>query len=103
MGPGKDTHGTLGPLRRKAVRGPNSAPEGEVTRYDASPKEDDRQVFRRARSKKCEVRFALTGKNRVFQKNYLRTGERKLLRTALVPAKAWWARQLGLSLRKGSS
>ena len=34
------------PLRRKAVGGPNNAPRGEVTRYDASLKQDNRQVFR---------------------------------------------------------
>ena len=30
MGPGKDTHGTLGPLRRKAVGGPINAHEAVV-------------------------------------------------------------------------
>ena len=33
--PARDTHGTLGPLRRKAGGGPNNAPKGEVTRHDA--------------------------------------------------------------------
>ena len=46
VGPGKDTHGTLGPLRRKAVGGPNNAPKGEVTRHDALLEQDNRQVFR---------------------------------------------------------
>ena len=44
--PGKDTHGTLVPLRRKAVSGPNNAPTIEVTRCDASLNQVDRQVFR---------------------------------------------------------
>ena len=43
---GKDTHGTLGPVRGKAVGGPNKAPKGEVTRHDASLNHDNRQVFR---------------------------------------------------------
>ena len=34
VGPGKDTHGRLGPLRRKAVGGPINAPQGEVTHND---------------------------------------------------------------------
>ena len=46
VGPGKDTHGTLGPVRGKAVGGPINAPMGEVTRHDASLKHDNRQVFR---------------------------------------------------------
>ena len=46
MGPGKDTHGTLGPVRGKAVGGPNNAPKGEVTRHDASLNHDNRQAFR---------------------------------------------------------
>ena len=46
VGPGKDTYGTLGPLRREAVGGPNTAPKGEVTRHDASRKHDKTLVFR---------------------------------------------------------
>ena len=46
MGPGKDTHGTLGPLRRNAVGGPINAPQGEVTHNDGALKRDNRQVFR---------------------------------------------------------
>ena len=46
MGPGKDTHGTLGPLRWKAVVGPINAPQGEVTHNDGALKRDNRQVFR---------------------------------------------------------
>ena len=46
MGPGKDSHGTLGPLRRKAVGGPINAPQGEVTHNDGALKRDNRQVFR---------------------------------------------------------
>ena len=42
-----------------------------------------------ARRKKCDVRFSLIDKNRVFQKNYMRTGVMKLLRTGLVHARAW--------------
>ena len=42
----------------------------------------------KAQRKKCDARFSLIMKNRVLQKNYMMTGERKLLRTGLVPA---WA------------
>ena len=42
MGPGKDTHGTLGPLRRKAVGGPINAPQGEVTHNDGAHVTTDR-------------------------------------------------------------
>ena len=44
MGPGKDTHGTLGPVRGKAVGGPINAPQGEVTHNDGAVKRDNRQV-----------------------------------------------------------
>ena len=44
MGPGKDTHGTLGPVRGKAVGGPINAPQGEVTHSDGALKRDNRQV-----------------------------------------------------------
>ena len=57
MGPGKDTHGTLGPLRRKAVGGPINAPQGEVTHNDGALKRDNRQVFRQTKSEKS---FTLT-------------------------------------------
>ena len=50
MGPGKDTHGTLGPLRRKAVGGPINASQGEVTHNDGALKRDNRQVFRQTES-----------------------------------------------------
>ena len=46
MGPSKDTHGTLGPLRRKAVGGPINAPQGEVTHNDGALRHDNRQVLR---------------------------------------------------------
>ena len=46
VGPGGDTHGTLGPLRRKAVGGPINARQGEVTHDDGALKRDNRQVFR---------------------------------------------------------
>ena len=40
----------------------------------------------KARRKRCEVRFSLIMKNRIFQKSCMRTEVRKLLRTGLVPA-----------------
>ena len=54
VGPGKDTHGTLGPFRRKAVRGPiNEPPQGEVTHNDGALRCDKRQVFRQTSSRVC--------------------------------------------------
>ena len=51
----------------------------------------------KARRKKCDVRFSLIKKNRVFQKNYIQTGVRKLLRTGLVPPRAWRAQAVGVA------
>ena len=42
----------------------------------------------KARRKKCDVRFPLIRNNRVFQKNHVRTGVRKLLGMGWVPARA---------------
>ena len=42
-----------------------------------------------ARRKKCDVRFSLTRKNEVFQKNYMRIGVGKLLRMGLVSERVW--------------
>ena len=42
MGPSKDTRGTLGPLRRKAVGGPPPTPQKAKSRCnDASPRQSD--------------------------------------------------------------
>ena len=47
MGPGNDTHGALGPLRRKAVGGPTPTPQMEKSRCDdASPRQHNTHVFR---------------------------------------------------------
>ena len=50
MGSGKDTHGTLGPSRRKAVGRPINAPQGEVRHNDGSLGRDKRRVFRQTDS-----------------------------------------------------
>ena len=50
MGPGKDTHGTLGPLR--PVGGPINAPQDKVTHNDGALKRDNRQVFRQTEIEK---------------------------------------------------
>ena len=46
-----------------------------------------------ARRKKCDVRFSLAIRNRVFQKSCMRIGARKLLRIALVFARVWEGKQ----------
>ena len=38
---------------------------------------------------KCKVRFSLIKKNKAFQKSYMRVGFKRLLRTGMVPARAW--------------
>ena len=62
VGPSKDTHGTPGPARVKAVGGPNNTPVGEVTRYDASLKQDNRQVFRQTNFEELQNLFDITQK-----------------------------------------
>ena len=62
MGPGKDTHGTPGPARGKVVGRPNNAPVGEVTRYDASLKQDNRQVLRQTNFEELQNLFDITQK-----------------------------------------
>ena len=50
----------------------------------------------KARRKKCDDRFSPIKKNR-FQKNYMRIGVRKLLRTGLVPARVWRGQAVGIA------
>ena len=57
---------------------------GDECRNAGSGLENWNQAFvgkEKARRKKCEVRFSLIRKNRVFKKTYMRTGVRKLPRT----------------------
>ena len=42
-----------------------------------------------ARTNKCDVRFSFAVRYRVFQKNYMRIGVRKLLGMGLVLARVW--------------
>ena len=49
----------------------------------------------KARRKKCDVRFSVIRKNQVFQKNYMRTRVKKLLRTTLVLVRAWGGQAVG--------
>ena len=46
----------------------------------------------------CDLRFSNARRNRVFQKNYMKFGARKLLRMGLVPARVW-GRQAVVILR----
>ena len=48
-------------------------------------------VKEKARRKKCKVRFSFIKKNRVFRKCCMKVGVKKLLRTGMVPARAWRA------------
>ena len=42
-----------------------------------------------ARRKKCKVRFSLVKKKKVFQKNYMKVGFKKLQRAGMIPARTW--------------
>ena len=46
-------------------------------------------VKEKARRKKCKVRLSLIKKHNAFQKSYMKVGVKKLLRTGMVPARAW--------------
>ena len=51
----------------------------------------------KARRKKCKVRFSLIRKNKAFQKSYMKVVIKKLLRTGMVPGRAWRARALEMA------
>ena len=55
VGPSNDTHGALGPLRRKAVGGPIDAPQGEVTHNDGALRRDKRHVSRQTWQARSET------------------------------------------------
>ena len=46
-------------------------------------------VNEKARRKKCKVIFSLITKNEVFRKCHMKVSVRQLLRTRMVPARAW--------------
>ena len=52
------------------------------------------------RRRKCDVRFSVTRRNRVFQKNYMRFGVEKLLQVGLVPARLWRGKPRALRQQK---
>ena len=43
----------------------------------------------KARRRKCKVRMSVIKKNKVFQKNYMKVGVKKLLRAGMMPARTW--------------
>ena len=51
----------------------------------------------KATRKNCGVRFSIARSDRVFQKNYMRTVVRKLLRMGLVLASVWERQAVGSS------
>ena len=50
---------------------------------------------KKARRRKCKVKFSLIWKNKGFQKSYMKIGVRKLLRLVLVSARAWRGNAVG--------
>ena len=57
---------------------------------------EDQTAGRRRRRKERSAIFAYQ-ENQVFHENYMRTGVRMLLRTGLVPARAWRGQAVGIS------
>ena len=43
----------------------------------------------KARRKKCKLRFLIIKKKKVFQKNYMKVGVKKLLRAGMMQARTW--------------
>ena len=56
-----------------------------------------------ARRNKCDVRFSHIRTVLVLQVNNMRTGVRKLVRTSLVPARAWGGQGVELRPQRGST
>ena len=51
----------------------------------------------KARRRKCKVRFSIIKKNKAFQKNCLKVGDKKLQRAGMMPAMTWRAHAVGMS------
>ena len=51
----------------------------------------------KARKRKCKVRFSIIKKNKAVQKNYMKEGVKKLLRTGMMPARTCGAHAVGMS------
>ena len=58
---------------------------------------DLKQPGAKETAKKCDVRFSLTRKNEVFQKNYMRIGVDKLLRMGLVSERVRGGQAVGIA------
>ena len=46
-------------------------------------------VQKKARRKKCKVRFSLIKIKKAFQNNYMKVGVKNLLRAGMMPARTW--------------
>ena len=55
----------------------------------------------KARINKCNLRFPIIKKSKVFQKNYMKVGVKKLLRAGMMPARTWRGCQQEWLPRKG--
>ena len=51
----------------------------------------------KARRMQCDVRLSLIRNDQIFQKNFMRIGVRKLLRTGMVPARVWRGQAVGIA------
>ena len=56
---------------------------------------------KKARRKKCKVRFSVMKNNKAFQKSYMKVGIKKLLRAGLIPARTWRVHAVETFLRRG--
>ena len=68
----------------------------ETSGLDLRTRTHQLEAKEQARRKQCDVRFSIARRNCVFQKNYLRTGVRKMLRMGFVPARMWRGQAVGI-------
>ena len=76
-------------LRQCCKEGVTMADSIETLGVDLRIRVKSLGVKEKARRKKCKVRFSLIKKNKVFQKNYMKVGVKKLSRAGMVPARTW--------------
>ena len=50
---------------------------------------ESQEVGSSRKNEKCKVSFSLIKKNKAFQKSYMKVWVKNLLRTGMVPARAW--------------
>ena len=72
------------------------AESAEILGVDWRTGERRLESKKKARRKKCNVRFSLIKKNKAFQRSYMKVEVKKLLRAGMVPARTWRVHAAGL-------